>query len=525
MRKRGLSRATIAAVAMNLITAGALAPSVALAFVRGRSNHIEKHVDPSGERFDVEKLLKIISEEKIESIEALLPRLPKHLRDRYVLMFKSRSLQQATFQRPRAILFEGDASLIVAFGASELRGGNSLETIQFREATKRWEFREVSFQAGQPARVSLPNPRRCLECHQGSHRQDVDPRPNWEPYNLWPGAYAGVDGESKKKLDVKFEGRKFKPQDASLIAEQVGEFDQFNRFMSETKTSHPRYQWLGNFVERSVLDLTDLIVGANDVRVARLAESTPDWDIYKPIFTNAIFCSSAWLSQRWTRPAPLEAFVPLELPKEIREIHAAQAIKMAASQSIPYEGPSPSQQVDLFFEGRGIDTSDWSTDFKTGGRFAFEGRFGSPSEPLEQFRNALIERFGLTQGQACRESRDQTAALELQWRASNRFTQIARDSAARLLEADVRAAGAGEALRKRCASCHVEGESNAPRIPFNDSQALKLALAKQGYQRGSLLQEIEYRMRDVAPTEEQMPPTGSSLPWERERLVDYLRSL
>src|SRR5690606_1280911 len=47
-----------------------------------------------------------------------------------------------------------------------------------------------------------------------------------------------------------------------------------------------------------------------------------------------------------------------------------------------------SSALTYIFEPLGVDTSDWSMDFGTGGRFAFRERFGSPSSPQEPYRSA-----------------------------------------------------------------------------------------------------------------------------------------
>src|SRR5262249_27278095 len=80
--------------------------------------------------------------------------------------------------------------------------------VQWREASKSFEYRDIAFpeSSGFDTTFSEANPSRCLGCHSAS-----DPRPNWEPYNQWPGMYGGndagaqperlVEGESRAKLD------------------------------------------------------------------------------------------------------------------------------------------------------------------------------------------------------------------------------------------------------------------------------------------------------------------------------------
>ncbi len=108
----------------------------------------------------------------------------------YLLSFRSRSLQSATPQSPRAILFSPAADFVASFnGHSALRGSRNIEVIRFNHSTERFEFREITFDLKNRPTVSEENPRKCLECHQSFTRADVDPRPNWEPYFMWPGFF------------------------------------------------------------------------------------------------------------------------------------------------------------------------------------------------------------------------------------------------------------------------------------------------------------------------------------------------
>jgi hypothetical protein len=138
-----------------------------------------------------EKLASKLQECNVLKIEDLLPLLPPEFRSRYVLVYASRSLQGATPGSPRVVMFGLDAKFILAFsGDPELPGYELLETIQFDNHEKRFEFRSVSFPAekkksigNQKPVLSELNPQPCKVCH----RQDL--RPNWDTYSAWPGVY------------------------------------------------------------------------------------------------------------------------------------------------------------------------------------------------------------------------------------------------------------------------------------------------------------------------------------------------
>jgi hypothetical protein len=125
-------------------------------------------------------------------LEDVLADAPASFWSHYVLMRSSRSQQTATPQAPRVILVGQDGHFLVAFnGDPSLPGFDSLEMLQFRESEHRFELREILFPSVRNGllkpQVSEPDPPRCLGCHR------ADPRPNWESYPTWIGAYGESD--------------------------------------------------------------------------------------------------------------------------------------------------------------------------------------------------------------------------------------------------------------------------------------------------------------------------------------------
>ena len=59
--------------------------------------------------------------------------------------------------------------------------------VQFNQKKRAFEFFEANFSKRPSQVVSKINPSRCLACHRN------DPRPNWDHYFFWPGAYGGDD--------------------------------------------------------------------------------------------------------------------------------------------------------------------------------------------------------------------------------------------------------------------------------------------------------------------------------------------
>lgn len=175
--------------------------------------------DAAAGGLDFLALKQLITQQQLGSIETLLARLPAAFRAGYVLVFDSRSLQQASFSDPRAILFGDDARFILTFnGAPSQRGFDTLETMEFDADGARFVLREIEFRhsaSGAPPEViySQDNPEKCTVCHGNP------PRPVWDAYPSWPGIY----GEQYLR---------------SLTQRERRELAQF----SARHSTHPRYR-------------------------------------------------------------------------------------------------------------------------------------------------------------------------------------------------------------------------------------------------------------------------------------------
>jgi hypothetical protein len=168
-----------------------------------------------------ESLRRLIEAEGLTSIDDLVGRLPAALRSRYVLMHESRSLQEATYSAPRALLFTADASFVVAFNGGPTENGYlALETLEFDQKNAVFQLREVAFPAAGDARANVVfseiNPPRCLVCHGDA------PRPIWDAYPEWPGAYGEVDhgalqGTEKTGIHAFLAARRSNPRYGPLL--------------------------------------------------------------------------------------------------------------------------------------------------------------------------------------------------------------------------------------------------------------------------------------------------------------------
>jgi hypothetical protein len=134
----------------------------------------------------------LIRERGVRSVEDALALLPAELRLHYTLVYQTRSIQQASLQSPRAILFGTDAKLIVSFnGSPEQSNYDKLEILSFDDASETFALHSIAFDGGPPT-FSEANPAVCTACHRSA------PQPIWKDYGTpndpsghgqWPGTY------------------------------------------------------------------------------------------------------------------------------------------------------------------------------------------------------------------------------------------------------------------------------------------------------------------------------------------------
>lgn len=226
-------------------------------------------LNPAAYAFTYDDLVELIQSKHLFSVEEVLPRLPEELRSNYVLMHDSRGLQSASYSNPRAILFGHDAKLTLAFNGDPAQAGyDTLEAIQFRGPERSFDFRQIRFPTAQnklskvefsPRNKTTDGRISCTGCHGGS-----DPRPNWNHYSVWPGAYGSDD---------------------DVLKSERAPYGKFVR----VRAGHPRYRWLiqGNnpndpymdpslnidVTHRPNLRFSDMTGSLNSLRATRILEN------------------------------------------------------------------------------------------------------------------------------------------------------------------------------------------------------------------------------------------------------------
>lgn len=477
------------------------------------------------------ELIEMIEVLPNKSVENLLPKLkerePMMFHD-YLLIYRSRSLQSASFVFPRTILTGKDAKLMLAYnGHPRQKGFHNLEVISFDDQKKNFTFHEISFLNGDYT-VSEPNPQKCLNCHQSSTRTNSDPRPNWEPYNVWPGTYGSV-GHISKVNDHRYkDSPRYVPLLGDLLSQEETRLDYFIRNIQDT---HPRYQFLEKMEQYGVhleylsppvnqalpnnmpTRITHAINHLNLQRVARLMKATPIFEFYKEAFIGAIRCE--------------HYYMPTELYQWHRRNYLRQKEHqfdaMYISQSDSYSHPainSPAEAISLIFEPHGIDTSDWSTDFGTQGLFASENRFGGPNNPRQEMGAAFLKVFDSKEKQlfkkTCKELKEiSLKKLSLFWQQHKSSLPEQKPATA-------------QTLLNRCQKCHSNAnyDFTAPYIPFDNPTRLGTILHQGTYKHGTLFEEIVYRLGPHATFTERMPADGN-MPSQQEQevFINYLKTL
>ncbi len=489
-----------------------------------------------------ESLVENIKVNGAQTLEQVLDLAPQEFFLNYVLMYRSRSLQDANPRFPRAIVFGRSAKFIMAFnGHEKQKGYNNLEIVQFREKTFRWEFREITFENGQAPRFSEANPKKCLECHQSPSRTNVDPRPNWEPYNFWPGAYASVDDKIEPVLKVDYERytsgqipslhgtlAKFLPQDLFLLDEQAQEQDNLEKFETRIKPTHDRYKHLGAFNSRSPLSLTKSTVILNMRRVLRIArdELGELFNIYKYSLLgigDSVSPSNSIMLKF--------ACGDLYMPESVQQKHVQSALQFKDIPPAKYRRPAKrhgwqhgvAAGLDILLRPLGLVTDDLSMDFHTDGRFSADDRFTSPHSASTHLRDAafLVFEGDPAVQMDCAQLKEAAEKSLVEFEASGGLDRILSRTQQAIHAPPTRQ------LVSRCISCHVNFEDGAvaPWIPFDNFNRLKPLLTENKYPRGTLFKEILFRTGDHAPLREQMPPAGQVDRRLRDEFISSIEAL
>ncbi len=469
--------------------------------------------------------------------------------ENYVLAYRSRSLQQADFLRPRALIFNENADMIMAFNGHEQHEGyDAVEMVRFNHDNKAFEFYELNFNDNQ-AQLSGPNPQKCMVCHQATSRSNLDPRPNWEPYNMWPGFYGSIDDDTDLRRDSGHFRREMEDSGDEFLLDEVDvEPEMFYQFSSYVQPEHERYSLLSQstidqYGREETLngDLTNRLAVLNFQRVARIIRTEhPElyeivkWTVYgharcgRKLFMKKE--AARWLYEK-VGGLDFQRFEEAAAEMDNRRVVYGEGPDGRRSASAAYRPPvrdfyniRTTYLIDILFEAFGVNTSDWSMDFKTsGGRFSAFERFGVTNEPGPPWVYAIRYEFANDPDFADEESFSCDKAKQ---KSLEVFPDLDTTQSVWASLAHLRVDAPEKPLIQRCIQCHVdENYGHLPYIPFDNEEALSDALKDRGFQRGTLLEEILFRLGPHATHREQMPRGPVPTDEARENLIIYLESL
>jgi hypothetical protein len=498
---------------------------------------------PAAPAMSFAALQQLIVDRNVRSVEDLLPLLPKDLRSRYVLMFRSRSLHGSTFAHPRAILFDPEARLVISFnGDAGEAGFNDVETMEFDDADKSFKFREITFPSVAPGpsapgakesvRISQPNPEPCLKCH------GEPARPIWDTHPTWPGAYgerygAGLKPLERSGLDEFLREQPKNPRYRYLL--DVGRLANLETFRPSARD---RYESTERLPPNS--ELGAALGRLNFESIVHLLESSPQFDSTKYVLlaTLGTDCGRLYAFFPDDQAAGIEPalnrFVGASARANARQARLKQLRTVGADRSDAggYGQVGAIESLDRFrfvAETRfGLPTSQWTTALEKGSYdFAW-----SPSAAAEM-ASYLRQRIAQTDPQIkeladfrtfserdpycaylARRSRAAlaTAAPALAVAAAQPSVAVATASTARRTQA----------LLDRCAGCHLGGVG--PHLPFDRPPELAELLRGGHFAHGTLMDEIRWRLAPQAGAG-RMPLGINISDEERDELLEYFTAV
>lgn len=156
-------------------------------------------------QFTLADLKSLVDQNGIKELDNLVEKLPLPMRQNALLVYDSHALNLPLVgpDRPRIILFNNDASLILALtqnpGADAVkRGDDKLEVMHFDHKTAEFEILDVAFDGRRKpfvdASTTQSNPALCLTCH------GQNPHPIFQDYNAWPGFYGSFSQRAASVL-------------------------------------------------------------------------------------------------------------------------------------------------------------------------------------------------------------------------------------------------------------------------------------------------------------------------------------
>jgi hypothetical protein len=238
--------------------------------------------------YSYDEFIQHIQGKKITNLEEFVSSLPEAMKKNYVLVYESKSLQSADYQKPRVIMRSPLSEVMITFtdpGERNNKHDQNIELMFWDKKEKAFKMKEITFGQG-TYQISETNPSKCISCH------GADPRPNWEPYSTWPGVYGG---------DADF-----------FVGNELvkGERKNLEKFIKKN-SNHPLYKNLhdlkANFkigispkgqkeaIGLSNYKFTESLTKLNFQRIVAQMKSNPEYEYFKyaSLYIAAPFCSDS----------------------------------------------------------------------------------------------------------------------------------------------------------------------------------------------------------------------------------------
>jgi len=500
--------------------------------------------------FDFASLQSLLSHQDIGSVEELIAALPAAQRNRYALVFESRSLQGASPENPRVILYGPDARFIVTFnGSPAQRGFRVVETMEFDDDSKEFRLRELLFpeRAAGPEKVvvSEVNPQRCTRCH------GAPPRPVWDTFPLWPGAYgeryrATLSARERAGLAAFLALQPTHPRYGELL--DVKRFADPQTFRSSALT-----QYAGVPEEPPNAELSVYLGRLQSQSIARQLVRQPAFELYRYALLGLadtacgrladFYPDALWRTQRHG----LERFARDTAATNARQaqLKAARAASGGGAAVAADGGTSDNSLMQLRFVAEsalGIATQNWTLALEKG---TYD--FTMPPLPAQPLRETLLAEVAARdasirdlslywtssdgdrycsylkrRSRTALSSTDGTNGVLAPDAAATPGLAAAAPTAVTAANAPAAATIGRPAALQLCVSCHETGM--APPLPFSSPAQLMQQLRVRPSAHGTLIDEIRFRLSAAAGA--QHMPLGLNLSdADRESLEAYFAAL
>lgn len=179
-----------------------------------------------------------------ESFLSYLKRSYPGMFEHPVLLHQSQSLQKASPEHPRVLLFDG--GVVMAFSDHPDQKGRRIEMLETEPGTYEMRFREIIFEPSGGVTFQA-EPQSCFACH------GTPARPIWSPYDFWANSFGSNAGRFTTTEERKaYAGLSSKASADSGIIGKLSGWAQGPTNMPDMFTFYLQMLNLGGWVQRNI---------------------------------------------------------------------------------------------------------------------------------------------------------------------------------------------------------------------------------------------------------------------------------